>query len=147
MIDLTALMLEQSTEFYTALGIAGAVFFAFELYRSGRYQKRTLLGRLLGYAPKPIATPKNDVVSAGFARLEARLGDLHKDQSAQLAARIEEIGHAIEQIQRDVDWLTTDQIIDAAVNMAKNGLSLDEIAATKGLSSEDAELIHRYSRH
>ena len=147
MIDVTALVAAQPTDVYTALGFAGAVFVLVELYRVGRFQHRTLLGRLLGYAPLQKNVSVKPDLAAEFVGLKNHISDLHQSQVKTQTQRIDEIGDAIEQIQRDIDWLTTDQIIEAAVAMAKSGVELHEFAAAKGLSAEDAELIQRYARH
>lgn len=147
MIEVTALVAAQPTDVYMALGFAGAVFVLVELYRVGRFQHRTLLGRLLGYAPQKKNVAATPDLAAELLGLKNHISGLHQSHMKTQTQRIDEIGDAIEQIQRDIDWLTTDQIIEAAIAMAKSGVELHEFAAAKGLSAEDAELIQRYARH
>lgn len=137
---------QQPNEIYTAVAVAVALFLFVDMFRSARFQKVTLLGRVLGYAPRQ--HPKQETQGDhAIKQLEQRLVHLHENQDRFISARIEEIGDVIEKIQRDVDWLTTDQIISVAVAMAKNGGSNDQVSTIKGLTEEEAELIRKYVRH
>lgn len=136
----------QPVEMYTAVAVAVALFLFVDMFRSARFQKVTLLGRVLGYAPRHTLEKKTQDDHA-LKQLEQRLVHLHENQDRVMSARIEEIGDVIEKIQRDVDWLTTDQIISVAVAMAKHGGADDQMSTIKGLTEEEAELIRKYVRH
>lgn len=118
-----------------------------ELFLTGRFQKRTFLGRLLGYAPaksKQGATPE---LEARFLELQDRLLAQTAQNAAVVSQRIEEIGDAVETIQRDVAWLATDHMLDTAAAIIKSGASVEQISKSRGLSDEDIALMGLYGRN
>lgn len=147
MKELLELGIVQDNLIYLAAAGCCVVVLVVELYRSARLSRVTVLGKLLGYAPRVIEpqNPNADILTAldqTDTRLTAALSQRYAEQVAN-RAKFED---AFCKMQHDIEWLTSDRMIETALRMSNDGVDTSEIAKSQGLSEEEVDLLIRMSR-
>lgn len=132
--------------YLAAAGFCGVVLVV-DMYRSARGSRPTILGKLLGYAPKQVETtdPNSDIISA-LEQTETRLTAALSQRDAEQVANRAKFEDAFCKMQHDIEWLTSDRMIETALRMSQEGVSHSEIAKSQGLSEEEVDLLIRMSR-
>lgn len=84
--------------------------------------------------------PDTDIaqlIRDGEERLAAMVAMMDETQQARLDA----LRSDISSVRAEIDWLTGEQMIEQAINMARDGVTAEEISAELGLSQEAAETL------
>lgn len=139
-------IVQDNLMYLAAAGFCGVVLVV-DMYRSARGSRATILGKLLGYAPKPVETtdPNSDIISA-LEQTETRLTAALSQRDAEQVANRAKFEDAFCKMQHDIEWLTSDRMIETALRMSQEGVSHSEIAKSQGLSEEEVDLLIRMSR-
>ena len=144
MNEYISLALGQDPIVYAAGAGAFAVFVLFDAWRTARTAKRTLLGRLLGYAPH-VAITEIETVQTERADEIARLRDEfntplqqmrddHAEERRQLEQQIAELRVQITQLQKVAS-------VSDAVLQAKLGADFADLEQIDGLSADEAKAL------
>lgn len=139
-------IVQDNLMYLAAAGFCGVVLVV-DMYRSARGSRATILGKLLGYAPKPVETtyPNSDIISA-LEQTEMRLTAALSQRDAEQVANRAKFEDAFCKMQHDIEWLTSDRMIETALRMSQEGVAHSEIAKSQGLSEEEVDLLIRMSR-
>lgn len=139
-------IVQDNLMYLAAAGFCGVVLVV-DMYRSARGSRATILGKLLGYAPKQVETtdPNSDIISA-LEQTETRLTAALSQRDAEQVANRAKFEDAFCKMQHDIEWLTSDRMIETALRMSQEGVSHSEIAKSQGLSEEEVDLLIRMSR-
>ncbi|WP_435256735.1 hypothetical protein ACSBLW_11360 [Thioclava sp. FR2] len=78
---------------------------------------------------------------------EDRLSTMFAMMEEAQQARFDALRSDISSIRAEIDWLTGEQMVEQAINMARNGVSVEEINAELGLSQEVAETLNATRVH
>ena len=137
---------QDNVMYLAAAGFCGVVLVV-DMYRSARLSRVTLLGKLLGYAPRqiPKLDQNSDIMSA-IEQTEARLAAALSQRDADQVAHRAKFEDAFCKLQQDIEWLTSDRMIETALRMSSEGVAHSEIAKSQGLSEDEVDLLIRMSR-
>ncbi|MCI5041960.1 MULTISPECIES: hypothetical protein [Donghicola] len=69
------------------------------------------------------------------------------EEQAKIGATIEAIATEIKDMRSDIQWLTSERMIDQAINMAREGESGSEIARQTGISADELVAMQAFRRH
>ncbi len=69
------------------------------------------------------------------------------EEQAKIGATIEAMASEIKDMRSDVQWLTSERMIDQAINMAREGESGSEIARQTGISADELVAMQAFRRH
>lgn len=149
----------------TAFGATVAVILGTDIWVTWRRRQRTLLGRIIGYAPKRVSTgdtkgpsiekkPRGDVASEDIARendsrvrteiavLLHRLDQLEAMNAGQKSAEeISELKRENRELRREVEELKTVYVAGEARRLARQGMSALDISETFGLTLDEAKAV------
>ena len=105
------------------------------------------MAKLLGYAPRVIEpqNPNADILTA-LDQTETRLTAALSQRYAEQVANRAKFEDAFCKMQHDIEWLTSDRMIETALRMSNDGVDTSEIAKSQGLSEEEVDLLIRMSR-
>lgn len=122
------------------LGLGGLCLFGFGLWQFhlGR-RTATESGAETGDAHADIAA----LIRGGEERLLAMVAKLEAGQQE----RLDGLKSEISAVKAEIDWLTGEHMIEQAINMAREGISAEEISADLGLSFDAANTITTMRRH
>lgn len=144
MNEYISLALGQDPIVYAAGAGAFAAIVLFDAWRTARAAKRTLLGRLLGYAPR-VAIPEAENVQTEIADEIQRLKDEfntalqqmrgdHAEECKQLEQHIADLRVLITQLQKAA-------AVSDAVLQAKLGAEFADLEQIDGLSADEAKAL------
>jgi len=147
MKELLELGIVQDNLVYLAAAGSCGVVLVVDMYRSARSSRVTMLGKLLGYAPKVIEpqNPNADILTA-LEQTETRLTAALSQHDADHSTNRAKFEDAFSKMQHDIEWLTSDRMIETALRMSDQGVSRSEIAKSQGLSEEELDLLIQMSR-
>ena len=139
-------IVQDNLVYLAAAGFCGVVLVVV-MYRSARSSRVTMLGKLLGYAPKVIEpqNPNADILTA-LEQTETRLTAALSQRDADHSTNRAKFEDAFSKMQHDIEWLTSDRMIETALRMSDQGVSRSEIAKSQGLSEEELDLLIQMSR-
>lgn len=78
---------------------------------------------------------------------EERLSTMFAMMEEAQQARFDALRSDISSIRAEIDWLTGEQMVEQAIAMARNGVTVEEINAELGLSKEIAETVNATRVH
>lgn len=139
-------IVQDNLVYLAAAGFCGVVL-VLDMYRSARSSRVTMLGKLLGYAPKVIEpqNPNADILTA-LEQTETRLTAALSQRDADHSTNRAKFEDAFSKMQHDIEWLTSDRMIETALRMSDQGVLRSEIAKSQGLSEEELDLLIQMSR-
>ena len=139
-------IVQDNLVYLAAAGFFGVVLVV-DMYRSARSSRVTMLGKLLGYAPKVIVpqNPNAEILTA-LEQTETRLTAALSQHDADHSINRAKFEDAFSKMQHDIEWLTSDRMIETALRMSDQGVSRSEIAKSQGLSEEELDLLIQMSR-
>lgn len=97
-------------------------------------------------APPVEAAPAIDI-DALVARVAERIEETIEDTQASIAATQEAIRVDLAALRADMEWLTSERMIEQAIALARSGEAPEAIAEATGLSAEDARTLASLRRH
>lgn len=77
---------------------------------------------------------------------KAMLTKIADDQS-KIDAAINAMADEMKDIRSDIQWLTSERMIDQAINMAREGESGQEIVRQTGISADELVAMQAFRRH
>lgn len=148
MNEVLALFTDQLDVFAPLALCFGALLLVIDLWRSARHQRRSIMGRVFGYAPKPDQSPpqntskeQSETLETAFKDFEARMMIKIASLEATLETQKSDIEKMISHAVKDVSQVREDMQVLQSLALAEAGHDAQTLMDVAPLSQDEAETI------